>query len=198
MNPKEIAITFAVAVLFTMFVIVTVDAFYPKPEIDDFCNSQSPFLSPVKTDEQCNITLTEQENECYDSGGSPEYGVDAEGCRTFEMCNFCYSEFDKADKGYCNNLFLVLAPLGALAIIFGVYFRPEFIGSGFMYSGIIIMVYGTIRNFGELNRYLKSLILLLELALVLFIAYKKIINKKCSKSYHNYNIYNSKYKPSFI
>ncbi|MEK6916807.1 MAG: hypothetical protein AABW92_03610 [Nanoarchaeota archaeon] len=180
MTPKEIAVTFAIAVLFTTFVIVTVDAFYPKPNMDDLCNNPrtKPYLSPIKPDEECNITWRAEENKCYEQGGNPEYGSDNSGCRTFDSCNFCYSQYNEINKNYSNNLFLILAPLGALAILFGVYYKPEFLGSGFMYSGIIIMFYGTIQNFGELNRYVKSLVILLELSLVLFIAFKKIINKK--------------------
>ena len=64
--------------------------------------------------------------------------------------------------------------------MWGVYYRPEFLGSGFMFSGIILMFYGTVQNFEDLNKYFKSFVILMELLLVLFIAYKKIIpdNKK--------------------
>ena len=74
----------------------------------------------------------------------------------------------------------ILAVVGA-AIIGGVYYKIEFLGTGFMFSGIFLMFFGTIQNFNELNKWTRPIVLLLELGLILFIAYKKVVQRETPK-----------------
>ena len=178
MTLKQNAITVAIAILFTTFILVTIDAFYERPQYEDYCDSKerAPRL-PLMEKQNCTYEQLEEEMDCYDQEGMPEFDYSS-GCAVFEKCNFCNKELDDAHEKYSNFIFLILAPLGALAIIFGVYYKIEFLGSGFMFSGIILMFYGTIQNFEDLNKFLKIFVIALELGLVLFIAYKKIIPEK--------------------
>jgi len=178
MGIKETAITVAIAILFTTLVLVTIDAFYPRPQYEDYCKSTPRIAKPVQIDQQnCTYEQTQEELTCYDKGGMAEYNYES-GCAVFEKCNFCNKELEEAQIRYSNFIFLILAPLGALAIILGVYYKIEFLGSGFMFSGIILMFYGTTQNFEDLNKFLKIIVIALELGLVLFIAYKKILPEK--------------------
>ncbi len=180
MTLKEAAVTVAIAILFTTFVLVTIDAFYPRPEYEDYCEFKPSRVPLNKESVDCDFQTTGLEDQCYQEEGTPRFDYDDQGCRVFKECDYCSKEYDNAQEKYSNNLFIILAPLGALAILWGVYYRPEFLGSGFMFSGIILMFYGTVQNFEDLNKYFKSFVILMELLLVLFIAYKKIIpdNKK--------------------
>ena len=174
MTLKENAITVAIAILFTVFILVTIDAFYPRPQYDDFCGER-PMIPKLPVDKaDCNYERTAVEEECYAQGGDPRY-IYTTGCQEFSECDYCRKEYDDAQKDYSNLIFLIIAPLGALAIIFGVYYKIEFLGSGFMFAGIMLMFYGTVQNFGELNRFTRAFVVLIELLLVLFIAYKKVI-----------------------
>lgn len=178
MGIKETAITIAIAILFTTFILVTIDAFYERPQYEDYCDSKeiAPRL-PLMEKQNCTYEQLEEEMNCYEEEGRPEFDYSS-GCAVFKECNFCEKELEEAQTRYENFLFLILAPLGAIAIIFGVYYKTEFLGSGFMFSGIILMFYGTIQNFEDLNKFLKIFVIALELGLVLFIAYKKIIPEK--------------------
>jgi|SaaInlStandDraft_4_1057021.scaffolds.fasta_scaffold59540_1 hypothetical protein len=182
MTLKENAITVAIAILFTVFILVSIDAFYPRPDYNDFC-SERPMIPKIPSNrEDCTYERSVLEEECYQEDGQPRY-IYTSGCQEYSECDYCSKEFRDAQKEYSNLIFLIIAPLGALAIIFGVYFLIEFLGTGFMFSGIMLMFYGTIQNFGELNRFTRAGVVLVELLLVLFIAYKKVIpdNKKKSK-----------------
>jgi len=181
MTLKENAITVAIAILFTTFILVSVDAFYERPEYEDFCGKdvyeRFPPLNP-ETSKNCSLEQNQEEIDCYNDEGFSDYEYNQEGCREFKECNYCQKDYENARKEYANFLFLILAPFGALAIILGVYYKIEFLGSGFMFAGIILMFYGTIQNFEDLNKFTRVFVIFLELLLVLFIAYKKIIPEK--------------------
>ncbi len=177
MSLKEAAITIGILVLFSALVLVTIDAFYERPKYETFCTAYYPEKVPVRTqlpDEECNVDYT-KENECNSQGGFGKYEVNETGCRYFTECDFCNKDYDEAVRKYNDNMFVILAIIGAIAIIFGVYYKIEFIGTGFMFSGIFLMLFGTIQNFSQFNKFVRVLVVALELALVIFIAYKKVI-----------------------
>jgi hypothetical protein len=182
MSIKEIAITVAIAILFTTLVLVTIDVFYARPEYDTYCNStlfNKPM--PIMPSKECSYNITAAENECFNTGGNAIYDYDSNGCQHYKECSFCNKYYEDAVKKYSNNIFLIIAPIGVLAILFGVFYSIEFLGSGFMFAGIILMLYSTMQNFSYLNKYLKVIIILVELLLVLFIAYKKVVPEKKSR-----------------
>ncbi len=175
MELKKISITLAIAVLFTAFILVAVDAFYPRPKYEDFC-SRDMGPRPLSNEEaKCDYSQTQEEYDCVNGNGLPKYKYDSNGCRVFDKCDYCNKKFEQASSKYENALFLILAPLGAIAILLGVSYKIDFIGSGFMFSGIILMFLGTVQNFDSLNKFLKVIVIFMELLLVLFIAYKKVI-----------------------
>jgi hypothetical protein len=178
MGMKEFAITFGIAVLFTALVMVSIDSFYERPQYEDYCNSShwtKPYIQPREVASNC--TPDPKEDGCYRQGGTPIYEYDEAGCSFVESCDLCNKDYEAANKEYTNVVFIITAIFGIAAIFFGVYYKTEFIGVGFMFSGIILMFIGTMQNFDSLNRFLKPVVLLVELLLVLFIAYKKILNR---------------------
>jgi hypothetical protein len=181
MTLKENAITVAIAILFTTFILVSIEAFYPRPTYEMFCNNSRyyeayPKFAPA-TPVNCTYVAGKEQRQCEIEQGNPIFDYDANGCQVYKECDYCNKEYMDANKAYTNNIFLIIAPLGALAIILGVYYAIEFLGSGFMFSGIILMFYGTIQNFDQLNKYTRMIVVFAELLLVIFIAYKKVMKK---------------------
>ncbi|MCM2324926.1 MAG: hypothetical protein NDI94_00540 [Candidatus Woesearchaeota archaeon] len=181
MTLKEAAITLAIVVIFTTLVMVTIEAFYERPKMENYCNDSyydRPMKYPDPSIFNCTENFMVEENNCYADKGMPTYTYDENGCRVFDTCSDCNIRFEDATKKYTNNMFLILAAIGIIAIFFGVYYKIEFLGSGFMFSGIVLLFIGTVQNFDVLNKYTRILVLTLELGLVIFIAYKKILNVK--------------------
>ena len=176
MNPKEVAITIGIAVLFSALVLVTIEAIYQRPTYEQFCKDTLMYAKPIPAQDNCTYDYT-NENVCYTKGENPKFDVNEKGCRYVTGCDPCNKDFDAAQKRYTNTVFYILAVIGAIAIIFGVYYKIEFLGTGFMFSGIFLLFYGTVQNFGELGRWTRPIVLLLELGLVMFIAYKKVVKK---------------------
>ncbi len=185
---KQIAIIVGIAVIFTAFIIVGMEAFYESPKYEQICNNTAyynnyyPVSKPAPesfVNETCNYVYeTPEVKKCYDGRGSPDFNYTKDKCPTYLSCNFCGLRFEEANKKHMNISFIILAIIGIITIIFGVLFKIEFLGSGFMYGGIAVLFYATMRFLGEQNKYLKVLILFIELLIVLWIGYKKLYKKK--------------------
>lgn len=191
---KQIAIIVGIAVIFTAFIIVAIEAFYESPMYDKYCNET--FAKPVPVypekrhyypgefpiNETCQKVYPEQDiQKCYNEEGQPLLKSDEKGCLIFDKCDYCSKLYNQAVKKHSNISFVILALIGIIAIIFGVLFKIEFIGSGFMYGGIAVLFYATMRFLGEQNKYIRVIILFIELLIILWIGYKKLYKKKTTK-----------------
>jgi VIT1/CCC1 family predicted Fe2+/Mn2+ transporter len=136
---------------------------------------QSPISSQGKS--LATALLTQRKMDATGRAGPLYMNMMKQDARFVESCDLCNKDYEAANKEYTNVVFIITAIFGIAAIFFGVYYKTEFIGVGFMFSGIILMFIGTMQNFDSLNRFLKPVVLLVELLLVLFIAYKKILNR---------------------
>lgn len=189
---KQVAVIVGIAVIFTAFIIVTTETFYETPRYEKVCNQTGyendqhyipakPFPErPINTSCPDYYYSDPKINECTSQGGQPDYNYTKDNCPKFEKCNFCGKFFNEAIKKHGTISFIILAIIGLASIIFGVLFKIEFIGSGFMYSGIAIMFYATTRFFTmpDQNKYLKVAILFIELLIILWIGFKKLYKKK--------------------
>lgn len=188
-NIKQVPIIIGIAVLFTLFITLSIEAFYTSPKYDDFCNPQTqaklyrePYPAKIPPTNCTDIYSTDQRvQSCYNQKGNPIFDYDSIGCQVYKECDYCQRDYDDARKIHDRNIFLITAPLGLIAIIFGLYFGIDFIGSGFMFGGIATLFYGTVRYFGEANKYLRVLIILIELLIVVWIGYKKLWAKQKHK-----------------
>ncbi|MFH1592653.1 MAG: hypothetical protein ABIB47_04785 [Candidatus Woesearchaeota archaeon] len=173
-NFKEVAMAVGIAVLSALFIILLVDAFYESPKYLDFCEER--FERPVRlvSPEECDLTQTEEEIQCLNDDGMPRYDFDDKGCQVFSSCDLCSKEYRAVSEKYNKNIFLIMAPLGILLILFGVLYKVAFLGSGFMFGGIIVLAYGTIRFFADMNKYVRVIVIFIELILLLLIGIKKV------------------------
>jgi hypothetical protein len=178
---KKIVLTIAVGVLFALFVGFLVDAVYPSPEYNDFCKPENrpvyeKFPYPASVNTSCpSINYNDPiYSSCTSDKGYVAYKLDNSGCQVDPYCDTCSVEFDKASKKYSRNLFFILAPVSILAIILGMFLLLESIGSGFILGGILVLIYATIRVFGDLSKVMRAILLGVELALVIWLGYKRI------------------------
>lgn len=170
---KKISLTLGIAVLFALFVGFAIDAFYASPKYEDYCkNMNTPYSIPEKLG-VTNCTPINYSSpmflECQEKKGYIEYNYNT-GCPTNPRCETCGMEYDNANKIYSRNLFLITAAIGIIAIISGlVFISLDAIASGFMFGGIFIIIYGTARVFGNLSKFMRVIVLGLELVLLVYI-----------------------------
>ncbi len=193
---RKIIIIFVVAVLFSVLVFAVIEAVYPSPEYNDFCNTPNYYMGkPDGTTGTCpNITIDQADrNSCDEQKGYIEFSeYDTNNCPQNYFCNTCQNELSLAQEQYNRMVFYISAILALIAIFIGLFLPAkenslnEWIGTGFMLGGTFALIFGTATSFISLDRYARPIIILAELILVIFISYKKIGNlredkKKSSK-----------------
>jgi uncharacterized membrane protein len=63
--------------------------------------------------------------------------------------------------------------LGIMALVIGAFLKLTSVGSGIMGGGVLTIIYGTIRYWGNMPDYGRFTILGIALAILIWIGYKK-------------------------
>lgn len=190
---RKIAVIFVIAILFSIFTFTLTEAIHPGPEYSDFCND----TFKIRTQDSCNeiggkwtaddLSSTAQYN-CQEIK-SNENDVTLDCRKNFEKpsgyCEAdytCSQNYDDADKKHSLFTFLFAAIFGIIGIVYGMYANPkdnikQWIGSGFMIGGLINIFFGTMMYFQYTDRFVRPLIIFVELVLVIFIAIKQFSKK---------------------
>jgi hypothetical protein len=180
MDAKKLAIVLGIAALLPLFLALFMEAVYPAPEYNNYCNDSYYYSKPIPATPKINCTefyTTPQAIDCSNQGGNPQTKYDENGCMIFDKCDFCSKQYNDAMQVYDDGsliIFIILAVLGLIAVIIGIYLPVDYIGAGLMFGGMITMFYATIRYFGSLSKMLRALVILVELLIIMWIAFKKI------------------------
>ena len=133
----------AIAIIFALFIGYGIDTFYEAPEYEDYCDR---FVEPLGK----NITEFEEEQRK------------------------CSEEFDAVREPYERNVFIITLIIGMIAIIIGgVILKVETVSSGIMGGGVFTLIYGTMRYWGDMHKYLRFTVLTIVLIVLIWIGYKK-------------------------
>lgn len=178
MDAKKLAIVLGIAVLLPLFIGLFVDAVYTEPKYEDYCRNDYYYSAPEKmalSSNNCTefYTTPEAQNCSMNNGiAVPKY--DANNCQVFDRCDFCQIEFQKVQSEYNRNVFFIIAPIGLLVVVLGIFLSVDYLGAGLMFAGLITMFYATVRYFSDMSKLLRALVILVELVIIMWIAYKKI------------------------
>lgn len=189
---RRVAIIFVIAILYAIFVNALIAAFYPEPRYEDFCKQKfypEKRIAPVeRKDCPAYKEPTQEElDKCANEKGYPEYRYDAFGCPIeYKGCNFCKRDFDNANQKYNFYFFIFSSILAVAAIGIGLVLPNhnslnQWIATGFILGGLITLFFGTFRYYQYLGRYVKPIVILIELLIVIFLAYKKLKDVKEAK-----------------
>ncbi len=188
---RKIIIIFVVAILFAVLVFSVIEAAYPRPKYEDFCKERFferpiPIVKEPKDCPELGVTKIEID-ACEEKKGNIAYDYDSKGCAISYECNTCNYELRQAQEKHNRYVFYISAFLALIAIFIGLYLPAEantlneWMGTGFMLGGAFALFFGTAITFSDLNRFTRPVVIFLELALIIFIAYKKIGNLKEDK-----------------
>jgi len=180
---RKYAVMFVIAVLYTVFIFSSIDAVYPNPEYDDFC-SNSRMAYPLDKTGGCE-NITEPSNvereQCYESKGDVSYDYDGNGCPVSWKCDTCNNEYTLASKDHGSKSFFIATILGVVGVLIGLFLPDkksinEWIGTGLMIGGLFCIFVATMMYYNDLDRILRPFIILAELLLVIYLAYRKLKN----------------------
>jgi hypothetical protein len=176
---RKILVIFLIGILYAVFVQSAIEALHPAPKYEDFCRQDYSYpASPVKMAEPENCTPLPT-LQC-DKGGNVQYNYSGGFCPTSSYCDYCNVDLEKAQQEHRLIVFIVSSIMALIAIAVGlmlpVHKKPinEYIGTGFLLGGLITLFFGTIVYYSDMTRIIRPIVMLLELALVIFLAYKKL------------------------
>lgn len=175
---KKLAVIITIAILFSVFAFSTVELINERPDYGDYCKDNGRYPVAKMDVERCpeiDIPPAEQ-NACSEVGGNMQ-PIFVDGCVSSYECNTCQVGYDEADKMHRLFGFIITSVLGLIAVIVGLYVVSkdeilQWVFSGFMIGGIISIFVGTITYFGDMNRLVRPLVMLAEIALIIFVAIK--------------------------
>jgi len=171
---KKNILSIAIAIILVMFIAYGINVFYKSPKYDDYCNYTRIVKEPLSFE------------SCEDAGGrwypdAPEAPkmVDESGNFTVSgWCDLyyeCQDEFDNVREVYNRDVFFISLVLGLIAVIIGgVVLKLESVSVGIMGGGILTIIYGTIRYWGDMSDVYRFIILGVVLAILIWMGYKKI------------------------
>ena len=182
---KKYGVIAIIAILFALFAFSIVDVVEESPKYENYCGSDAMPVRPLQKELNCPgfIEPTADERErCSLSKGDIIYNYDANGCPTSFECNPCRGKFEEASKGHRLIGFIITSIFGVVAILIGLFVKSkedvvEWIYSGILIGGILSIVFGTMSYFADMGRFVKPIVLLVEMLLIILIAIKTVKKK---------------------
>ncbi|MCK9569257.1 hypothetical protein M0R72_09990 [Candidatus Pacearchaeota archaeon] len=171
MDVKNLLLGIVIAVIFVMFFVYGTKLVYDEPEYDKFCN-QSYYYPEKIVNCSFNLELQKQMTDCYNQQGIPKYEYDVDGCETSLVCDFCSLEYEKANRDYSKNLFLISLIVSIIVIAVSVILiKVSAVSGGLMLGSLFYIIYGTARYWQFMEDVLRFLILGLALFILIWLAY---------------------------
>ena len=183
MEPKKLAMIFAIAILLPLCIGLFVDAIYQEPKYENYCNQTfyPEYKQPLNNVTCPDFSMTQEYQTCINLKGNPTFKYDDNRCQVFDKCDMCSVGFNQAQSIYNRNLFFILAPIALIFVVLGIFLTIEYLGAGFMFGGLILLFYATMRYFSDMGKLLRAIVILVELLIILYIGYKKIDRKPKKK-----------------
>ena len=160
---KNIALGVGIIILFGLALWQGIEAFYPSPQYDDFCNIELP-RQIIETQTQCEDTggkWTPQDVQCITTPCPQGY------CDYYYECN---KQYEGTRDSHSKIVFIISLIVGIITIIIGYsLLSTEPVGSALIGSGIWAIFWGTAvnwRNFANIGRFI---FLLLTLVLLIWL-----------------------------
>ena len=170
---KKVILSIAIAILFSLFIGYGIETFYNSPKYERYCNITTPPMNALEP--QCNDLGGQWVNYStpqQDYTSNPKMPVNVSGyCDVYSKCN---NEFQKVNEFYNRNVFFITFIIGLITIVVAILLSIESVSAGFMAGGVLLVVYGTIRYWGNLSDVWRTIMLGLALAVLVWIGYKKL------------------------
>lgn len=176
---KRTILGISIAIILVLFIGYGINTFYKSPEYEDFCEEKFP--EPVRIEKEdiskCDAVQTANEafeDSCYRQGGIVRYETDEDGCQVANECDMCNKEYREVMGIYNRNVFIIAVVAGLICVILGgIILKLESVSAGIMGGGVLSIIYGTLRYWGDMGDVLRFIILGIVLAILIWIGYKK-------------------------
>ena len=162
MKIKKRLLSIAIAIIFVFFVGYGIEVFYPSPDMEEHCPS--------------NTWEYQTQELCETNGGTwnINHPKTPESNGFCEISKKCRDSFKDIDKSHDRVVFIVSILIGILTIIGGMLNRKESISFGLISGAILLLIYGTLSYWEHADNILKFILLGITLGILIWIGMKKI------------------------
>ena len=172
------ALIIGIIIVLNLFFNYTISLFYKEPDYSTYF-PQSQVVEPITTKAEC-LKIGGQwiENTNVSPKGVSPAPTSAPQVND-SYCNSNFTkqqEFDKAQKDYNRNIFIILVVLGVISFLVGVFIPNEIITLGFSWGGVLSFIVASIRYWTDAGNWAKVLILAVALGALIWLAIKKFGN----------------------
>ncbi len=164
---KHVILMILIALVFVFFVAYAIESVYPSPEYSDFCSVDRTF---VDNQADCEIDGGKWTDD-YRGKPVPVENGETGWC---DIDYTCRAEYEEVKDVYERNVFLANLVFGIIAVVLSLFLAVEAVSTGFMAGGTIMIVYGTLRYWGNLSPVLRTLFLGVALWVLIYLGYKKL------------------------
>lgn len=166
---KRTILGISITIILVLFIGYGINTFYKPPKYEDFC------------DEALRAKIISSEEECLAVGGqwnvAPERIIEENRTVIQGFCNpnyTCEKEYRSVREVYNRNVFIIAVAAGLICVILGgIILKLESVSVGIMGGGVLSILYGTIRYWGDLADVGRFIILGIVLATLIWIGYRK-------------------------
>ncbi|OIO42129.1 hypothetical protein COU56_02180 [Candidatus Pacearchaeota archaeon CG10_big_fil_rev_8_21_14_0_10_31_9] len=161
---KNIIFAIAIIVLTSFVVIYGIQAFYDRPEYNNYCPE-------IRSAEYVNSSARcEQLNGRWNTFDGPKPVDGPNGYCDLDY--YCRQDYEAVNKIYSRNLFIITVPIGIiLLLVGGALFSLEAVGAGIMGGGVVTLIYGAGNYWPDATDIFRFIISLVGLVIVIFLAY---------------------------
>lgn len=180
---KVVILSIGIALIVAFFFGYGISTFYESPKHKNFCR-EGEFQEPVARELvttvplKANCSYIEPDKslriKCTEKEGIITAKYDKDGCTESYYCEMCYKEFGDAREVYNKHVFIISIILGIIALAVGVTLKLPSVSSGIMGGGVLTIIYGTLRYWGQMPDYTRFIILGITLVILIWVGYKKL------------------------
>jgi hypothetical protein len=160
-NTTRIALlALAIAIVSLLFIIYGINTFYGRPNMDNYCKNINYRISVEQCDiEDMDCFCDTKENRCE---------------KTNPLYLECMQNFENSREHYNLIIFIVMSIIGTLMVIGSFFIKHDTVSFGIMGGGILSIIVGVLRNWSNVQDWMRFLILGVILLALIWIGYNKI------------------------
>ncbi len=165
------AIIVAIVIVLNLFFNYTISLFYKAPQYEDFVKP-TQVVGVIKTQDDCVKIGGQWTDSPVESLVAPDPAKPVLG-----YCDENYTNqinFNNAQKNYDKTVFIVLVVLSVISLVSALFVANETLSLAFSWGGVLSLLIASVRYWGDANNLFKVLILAAALAILIWVAVKKI------------------------
>jgi hypothetical protein len=176
---KRTILGISIALILALFIGYGINTFHKPPKYEDFCEEKFPEPRRIEKEDiaKCDAVQTANdafEDSCYRQDGIVRYEADEDGCQVAKECDMCSKEYRDVREKYNRDVFIISVVAGLIFVILGgVVLKLESVSAGIMGGGVLSIIYGTLRYWGDMGDVLRFIILGVVLVVLIWIGYRK-------------------------